>query len=132
MKPANPPPAQLLPVVQADRDAAAAFYGPHLSRPGEVLVTAHMRAGQIDESPLIQAFAAHRIAHAPERGELASLVEALRSARDSVNDIATGQARYTMSSPKAARSLRELAADDLKQIDAALQALSAATVGERL
>lgn len=50
-----------LPVEQVDRDAAADFYGPHLSRPGEVLVTAHMRAGKIDESPLVQAFAKHRI-----------------------------------------------------------------------
>lgn len=49
-------------VTQADREAAAAFYGPHLSLPGEVPVTAHMRAGKIDESPSIQAFAAHRIA----------------------------------------------------------------------
>lgn len=51
---------QSVEITQADRDAAAAFYGPHLSRPGEVLVTAHMRAGKIDESPLIQAFARHR------------------------------------------------------------------------
>lgn len=51
-------------VTQADREAAAGFYGPHLARPGEVLVTAHMRAGKIDESPLIQAFAAHRVASA--------------------------------------------------------------------
>lgn len=51
-----------VPVTQEDRDAAAAFYGPYLARPGEVLVTAHMRAGKIDESPLIQAFAAHRAA----------------------------------------------------------------------
>jgi len=46
-----------LPVSQEARDAAAEFYGQHLSRPNEVLVTAHMRAGKIDESPLIQAFA---------------------------------------------------------------------------
>jgi hypothetical protein len=53
---------ELLAVTQADREAAAAFYGPHLARPGEVPVTAHMRAGKIDESPLIQAFARHRLA----------------------------------------------------------------------
>ena len=57
-------------VEQVDRDAAASFYGPHLSRPGEVPVTAHMRAGKIDESPLIQAFARHRIeALSQSRGE---------------------------------------------------------------
>lgn len=59
-------------VTQADRDAAADFYGPYLARPGEVLVTAHMRAGKIDESPLILAFARHRLASlSPERdGEM--------------------------------------------------------------
>lgn len=46
----------ILKASQAARNAAAAFYGPHLARPGEVPVTAHMRAGKIDESPLVQAF----------------------------------------------------------------------------
>ena len=70
-------------VTQADREAAAAFYGPHLSRPGEVLVTAHMRAGKIDESPLIQAFARHRIAalnHRPT--DNAQVREAIQEACD--------------------------------------------------
>ena len=58
--------AQSAQVIQADRDAAADFYGPHLSLPGEVPVTAHMRAGKIDESPLIQAFASHRLAFAAQ------------------------------------------------------------------
>lgn len=65
-------------VIQADRDAAAGFYGPHLARPGEVLVTAHMRAGKIDESPLILAFARHRAqSEAPLRAEVERLREAL-------------------------------------------------------
>jgi hypothetical protein len=52
-----------LPVEQRHREAAADFYGPHLSRPGEVLVTAHMRAGKIDESPLVQTFARFEAEH---------------------------------------------------------------------
>lgn len=75
----------LLPVMQADREAAAAFYGRHLALPGEVLVSAHMRAGKIDESPLIEAFARHRLAHsgntpvaAQPSGDGGALVEQLR------------------------------------------------------
>jgi hypothetical protein len=58
---------ELVPVTQADRDAAADFYGPYLARPGEVPVTAHMRAGKVDESPLVQAFARHRLSSQQDR-----------------------------------------------------------------
>lgn len=51
----------LIKVEQRDRDAAVEFYAGYLARPGEVPVAATMRAGGIDESPLIQAFARHRI-----------------------------------------------------------------------
>lgn len=50
-------------VTQADREAAASFYQEHLARPGEVPVAAAMRMRHIDDSPLIQAFRAHRLAH---------------------------------------------------------------------
>lgn len=86
-------------VEQVDREAAAAFYGPHLARPGEVPVTAHMRAGKIDESALVQAFARHRIAVTltPEPSAAVdlegvardSVIDAARNARDvlrSIND----------------------------------------------
>lgn len=46
---------------QGDRDRAAAFYRKHLARPNEVPVADAMRAGHVDESPLIQAFATHRL-----------------------------------------------------------------------
>jgi hypothetical protein len=52
-------------VTQADRRAAAAFYEKHLARAGEVPVAAAMRAGHIDDSPLIQAFRDHRLASSP-------------------------------------------------------------------
>lgn len=71
---------KLLGVEQRHRDAAAAFYGPHLARPGEVAVTAHMRAGKIDESPLIQAFARFERDLVPENG----LREALERANEKV------------------------------------------------
>ena len=48
-------------IEQCDRDAAADFYGQHLARPNEVPVEQAMRAGHIDESPLIIAFANHRL-----------------------------------------------------------------------
>jgi len=48
-------------IEQCDRDAAADFYRQHLARPNEVPVEQAMRVGHIDESPLIQAFAKHRI-----------------------------------------------------------------------
>lgn len=74
-------------VEQSDRNAAADFYGPHLARPGEVLVTAHMRAGKIDDSALIQAFARHRQDHIASVGKMVATpnadragVEALREA----------------------------------------------------
>jgi hypothetical protein len=57
-------------VEQIDREAAATFYGAHLSRPNEVPVTAHMRAGKIDDSPLIQSFARHRLAAIQHPGEI--------------------------------------------------------------
>jgi hypothetical protein len=74
---------ELVPVTQADRDAAADFYGPYLARPGEVLVTAHMRAGKVDESPLVQAFARHRLSSQQDReavpiNQLVSDLEKLR------------------------------------------------------
>jgi len=77
-------------VSQADRDAAAAFYGPHLARPNEVLVTAHMRAGKIDESPLIQAFARHRASEA-ERVREACAIEAERQFERSNHDDETDE-----------------------------------------
>lgn len=64
-------------VTQADREAAAAFYGPHLARPGEVPVTAHMLAGKIDESPLIQAFVRHRLASSNTQGALEAAAKVL-------------------------------------------------------
>jgi hypothetical protein len=67
-------------VEQVDRKAAAAFYGRHLARPGEVLVTAHMLAGKIDESPLIEAFACHRRAALATLPDHTRLVEAARKA----------------------------------------------------
>lgn len=60
-------------VTQADRDAAASFYQDHLARPGEVPVAAAMRMRHIDESPLIQAFAAHRLASQPTDDAVALL-----------------------------------------------------------
>jgi hypothetical protein len=75
----TPLPPEGVPVTQADREAAAEFYGKHLSRPNEVLVTAHMRAGKIDESPLINAFARHRIAAtSAAQGEFEAFKEAQR------------------------------------------------------
>jgi len=64
---ATPAPATVDPVAQgdvtqADRDVAAYFYQRHLSRPGEVPVARAMHLGEIDDSPLIRAFAVHRIA----------------------------------------------------------------------
>jgi tetratricopeptide (TPR) repeat protein len=55
---------EALAVTQTDRDAAADFYGKYLARAGEVPVEAAFRFGQVDESPLIQAFSRHRIASA--------------------------------------------------------------------
>jgi hypothetical protein len=52
-------------VMQADRNVAASFYEKHLARPGEVPVAAAMRAGHVDDSPLIQAFARHRLSAPP-------------------------------------------------------------------
>lgn len=68
---------------QADRDAAAKFYRKHLHREGEVLVADHMQAGKIDESPLVQAFASHRIQS--EQSTSPDVVEAVKrivAARD--------------------------------------------------
>lgn len=67
--PANPPPAQLLPVVQADRELFA-IISPDLA--------SLIYGGDLDQFQQMQAIARHRLAHSPERGELASLVEALK------------------------------------------------------
>jgi hypothetical protein len=56
-------------VEQIDREAAAAFYGKYLARPGEVPVEAAFRVGHVDESPLIQALARHRLAARPAPAE---------------------------------------------------------------
>lgn len=56
-------------VEQVDREAAAAFYGKYLARPGEVPVEAAFRMGHVDQSPLIQAFARHRLAARPAPAE---------------------------------------------------------------
>jgi hypothetical protein len=69
--PANPPPAQLLPVVpiQADRELYAAL----------MCIGGDNRRRRENGFPIVDPLdliAAHRIAHSPERGELASLVEA--------------------------------------------------------
>ena len=73
-----PSAGELLAVTQADRDAAAGFYQEHLARPNEVPVAAAMRVGHVDDSPLIQAFARHRLAHsAPKDSREASGLRSL-------------------------------------------------------
>lgn len=90
---------EALAVTQTDRDAAADFYSKYLARPGEVPVEAAFRFGQVDESPLIQAFALHRIASAkvddrPLReampDDVVRLVVAARSAWEAMDDRMTG------------------------------------------
>tara|TARA_R110002012_G_scaffold16958_23_gene64580 strand:+ start:4040 stop:4381 length:342 start_codon:yes stop_codon:yes gene_type:complete len=62
---------QALPVIQADRDAAADQYR-YLSATGMPM----MRAGKMDGNSLVQAFAAHRLASTAQP-EVKGLVEAL-------------------------------------------------------
>lgn len=94
--------AEMVPVTQAARDAAAAFYGPHLARPGEVLVTAHMRAGKIDESPLIQAFARAMLAAE------AAAIERCAQVADSVRDAALPSHGYDEACDDIATAIRSL------------------------
>lgn len=63
-------------VTQADRDAAIPFVGVNFT-PGMIYSDAYrIGAGELDEHPLVQAFARHRTRAEPD------LVEALRKCRD--------------------------------------------------
>jgi pyruvate/2-oxoglutarate dehydrogenase complex dihydrolipoamide acyltransferase (E2) component len=92
----------LLAVTQEDRDAAAAFYERHLWRPGEVPVAGEMRRGRIDESPLVQMLARHRLstrAPSPAVGAVEAIDRAdLRSAIDDL--IAAASRRWGLGSPE--------------------------------
>jgi hypothetical protein len=52
-----------VPVVQADREAAASAYFAWIS--GNPVMPRKMRAGEADDHSMVQAFARHRLAHVP-------------------------------------------------------------------
>lgn len=56
--PNDPQSVEVVPVIQADRDAAADFLDPHRAYEASALI----RYGQRDGGPAVQAFARHRIA----------------------------------------------------------------------
>jgi len=60
----NPLAAELMSVIQADRDAAASS-SPHNERWGTLV-----RAGAMDSDPLVQAFARHRLQSQPSAGDV--------------------------------------------------------------
>jgi len=128
--PANPPPAQLLPVIQADRDAAAAYMDRVKSKRWSV---DGILSGGCDNTSIVQSFAAHRLAHSPERGELASLVEAsgrLLAALeldypDRVDEADTAPVEHFGECGETA-----LTFGHIRDVSAALHALSASPEGE--
>ena len=48
-------------VTQADRDAAANIWQDFVARPGECIVERALRRGDMDDSPLIERLARHRL-----------------------------------------------------------------------
>jgi hypothetical protein len=103
---------EALTVTQTDRDAAADFYGKYLARPGEVPVEAAFRFGQVDESPLIQAFARHRIASAKvDDGALREALAQIAALRSPNNGDYVRIAEQALSAPAA--SAREALPGDV-------------------
>lgn len=102
-------------ITQADREAAAAFYGTWGATKGWQHLEEPIRKGLVDDNALVQAFARHRIA-AEQRGKLEGARLALEAAASRADlIIATGRTDYALGYDAGA----EMAASAIRALDPA-------------